>query len=289
MTIMSIYNAFIAPDENFGGNPSTVVLEADGLSEPEKNKILKNSETKDVVFVSKPTSKRADFRFQFFTNSEEIIISGHSSVAAFAALREHEMIEEGNFAIELVNGGIACASNRGGETYIEQQHPIYEEPSMDDIMSVLTATAVPMPNVLHGFMPMVVCSTSRSFVIGVKDLKTLENMKPDFEKLKKISADLDIIGFVFFSPETLYEKNDFSTRVFAPVVGVNEESASGTLAGALGCYVYDLQESEQDKFLIEQGYFMDPKKPSFIKVYMETEGRKFSGPRVGGFSKKASD
>ncbi|MFT7143987.1 MAG: PhzF family phenazine biosynthesis protein [Alphaproteobacteria bacterium] len=287
MTKTYIYNAFIAPKEEVGGNPATVVLNADGLSDAEKKKIVAGAQTDDTVFVLKPTKDRADFRLQYFINGEEMLLSGHATVAAVTCMKECGSLESGRYTLELMNGRFIHLSSKAEKVFLEQEHPIYEEPSMDDIMAVLTAAGVPMPSVLPGYMPMVVCATNRSFVIGVKDLETLKSIKPDFDKLAEISEGLDIVGFLFFSPETVHEENDFCIRVFAPAVGVNEDSASGTLAGALGCYVYDLQESEQERFNIEQGYFMEPERPSFVTVYVETEGRKFLGPRVGGTAKKA--
>tara|TARA_R110000868_G_scaffold218576_2_gene469287 strand:+ start:208873 stop:209739 length:867 start_codon:yes stop_codon:yes gene_type:complete len=279
-----IYNAFIAPDEEVGGNTATVILDADTLSGSEKEKIVADATTKDVVFVLKPTKERADLRLEYFVNGQTMVISGHATIAAIGCMFDNDLLGEGSLSLELMNGHIVYASYKDGMAYLEQEHPSYEEPSMEDIMSVLLAAGLSMTDVLPGYMPMVVCATNRSFVVGVQNLKILAKMKPDFEKLSALSRELDIIGFVFFSPETVHKENDFSTRVFAPAYGINEDSASGTLAGALGCYVYDLQESEQDTFYVEQGYFMEPKRPSFVKVYMETEGRKFLGPRVGGIA-----
>lgn len=282
-----IYKAFVVEDEQTGGNSALVVLDADDLSDTDKQKIVKKSDLKDVVFVNKPTSAKAHFKLDYFMAGAQTLISGHPTVAAFACMFDQGIIEEGAFSIELMNGHMVYVAYKNGIVYLEQEHPVYEEPSMEDIMSILDATGITLADLIPSLMPMLVEATNKSMVVGVKNMAVLKSITPNFEALKSISKELEVVGFIFYTSETVHEKNDFSTRVFAPLCGVDEDSASGTMAGALACYVYDLQESDQHTFSIEQGYLMTPACPSFVKVYMETEERKFSGPRVGGMARPA--
>lgn len=286
MTSQFVYAAFIAPDADKGGNPATVILDADALSADEKLSMAQAATTKDVVFVLSPTLERANYRFEYFIDNQPALICGHASVAALKCLKEQKSVEDGAYGIELSNGHIVYGALKDDKAYLEQEHPVYEEPALEDITALLMATQTAMTDILPGQMPMLVMASNRSLVVGVKNLDALKRVKPDFDKLKQISESLDVVGILFFSPETVNEENDYSTRVFAPRFGVNEESASGTLAGALGCYVFDLLESEKHKFMVEQGYFMEPAMPSLVNVYMETDERKFGGPRVGGLAKK---
>lgn len=282
-----IYNAFIVENEDTGGNVAHVVLDADDLSDDEKAEFAQKSDYRDVVFVSQSTLKRAHFKLDYFMAGERTLISGHPTIAAFACMFDEGIIKEDAFSVELMNGHVVYVAYKDGKVFLEQEHPVYEEPSMENIMSILDATGITLADLIPNHMPMLVLASNKSMVVGVKSLNVLKSLQPNFEKLKEISKELETVGCIFYSNETVHDQNDFSTRVFAPLYGVNEDSASGTLAGALACYMYDLQEAEQDTFAIEQGYLMNPPQPSFVKVYMETEERKFSGPRVGGRARPA--
>lgn len=286
MTQEYIYNAFVVESEKTGGNPAHVYLEADDISETEMKDIAQKAKYKDVVFVKKPTIQRAHFKLDYFMAGERTLISGHPTIAAFACMHDKAGLEEGAYSIELMNGRVVYVAYKEGKVYLEQEHPVYEEPSMDDIMAILDATGITLADLIPNHMPMLVLASNKSMVVGVKDMATLKKLQPNFDRLKEISEELEVIGFIFYTTEVVNKGNDFSTRVFAPLVGVDEDSASGTLAGALACYIYDLQEAEQDTFAIEQGYLLDPPVPSFVKVYMETEERKFLGPRVGGSARE---
>lgn len=287
MTQEFIYNAFVVETEKTGGNPAHIYLDADDLSEDDMKALAEKSEYKDVVFVRKPTIARAHYKLDYYMAGERTLISGHPTIAAFACMHDKLNLEEGAYSIELMNGRVVYVAYKEGKVYLEQEHPVYEEPAMADIMAIMDATGVTLADLIPNHMPMLVSATNKSMVVGVKTMDKLKAISPNFDKLKNISDELEVIGFIFYTPEVVNEGSDFSTRVFAPAAGVDEDSASGTLAGALACYIYDLQESEQDTFAIEQGYLMDPPQPSFVKVYMETESRKFLGPRVGGQAREA--
>ncbi|MEC8066340.1 MAG: PhzF family phenazine biosynthesis isomerase [Pseudomonadota bacterium] len=282
-----IYDAFVVEGEENSGNAAHIYLDADDLTAEDKASLAKKSSLKDVVFVSKPTLARAHYKLEYYMDGEQTLISGHPTIAAFACMYENSSMSEGAYSVELVNGRIVYVAYKDGKVFLEQEHPVYEEPSMEDIMSILDATGLTLADLIPNHMPMLVLASNKSMVVGVKSMDKLKAIQPSFEKLKNISEELEVVGFIFYTAETVHEDSDFSTRVFAPAVGVNEDSASGTLAGALGCYIYDLQEAEQDTFSIEQGYFMEQPRPSFVKVYMETEERKFLGPRVGGMARQA--
>ena len=60
---VQILNAFV--DNEKGGNPAGVVLNADNLSNEQKLKIAANIGLSETAFVSK--SNMADFKLDFFT------------------------------------------------------------------------------------------------------------------------------------------------------------------------------------------------------------------------------
>ncbi|MCK5731565.1 MAG: PhzF family phenazine biosynthesis protein, partial [Tenericutes bacterium] len=86
----------------------------------------------------------------------------------------------------------------------------------------------------------------------------------------------DVIGLHAFC---LDQEVDAYGRNFAPIVGINEESATGTSNGALGCYIYKYVK-EKEKYTLRQGYKM--KQPSEITTILESKDNQIQKVWVGG-------
>ena len=68
-------------------------------------------------------------------------------------------------------------------------------------------------------------------------------------------------------------------RNFAPLYGIDEESATGTSNCALACYLFHYGIKQQ-QYIFEQGYELN--NPSRIIVNIENDGTEITGVRVGG-------
>ena len=76
------------------------------------------------------------------------------------------------------------------------------------------------------------------------------------------------------------EDVDAYGRNFAPIVGINEESATGTSNGALGCYLNNYIDENKIKFTLRQGYSMN--KPSEITTLLLIKNDEVVTVFVGG-------
>jgi PhzF family phenazine biosynthesis protein len=72
------------------GNPVAVVLDADGLSVEEMQRLARWTNLSETTFVLRPTAVRADYRVRIFTPSTELPFAGHPSLGTC-----HAWIEEG--------------------------------------------------------------------------------------------------------------------------------------------------------------------------------------------------
>ena len=65
----------------------------------------------------------------------------------------------------------------------------------------------------------------------------LSKLTPNFEEMDKVSREHGAIGMhvYYLNPKPGITA---SVRNFSPVVGINEESATGTSAGALSCLLF---------------------------------------------------
>ncbi len=76
------------------GNPAGIVLNADGLTEEEMQRIAEKVGFNETSLVL--SSEIADIRMRFFTPGFEMDLCGHGTVATIFALRERGLLEEKN-------------------------------------------------------------------------------------------------------------------------------------------------------------------------------------------------
>ena len=274
---VAVVNAFVDGEE--GGNPAGVVLDADNLSRKQKQKVAKNLGLSETAFVSE--SDTADFKLEFFTPQRQIAHCGHATIATFSHLSQLGRISSGDTSKETIDG------NRRIEVlddfaYMEQTKPEYQDLS-NQADGIFEALGVYPEQILSD--PFVVNTGNSFLVLGVRSIKDLESLSPDFTKIDEISEQYDLIGFYIYSLETNVEKRDASTRMFAPRYGIQEESATGMAAGPLACFLHDHANMDQEIFYIEQGYSMQPASPSCIKVVLDRDDNTILSLKAGGVGK----
>uniref|UniRef100_UPI003D0F5A2C PhzF family phenazine biosynthesis protein n=1 Tax=Vibrio sp. TaxID=678 RepID=UPI003D0F5A2C len=107
----------------------------------------------------------------------------------------------------------------------------------------------------------------------------LDSLTPNFAAISKLSQEFNTIGFHVF--ELCNEKSTVAQcRNFAPLYGINEESATGSASGALGCYLVKHGITDSLTFSLEQGRAMGAL--SLIKVTIDSEQNIIHRVRVGG-------
>jgi PhzF family phenazine biosynthesis protein len=261
-----------------GGNPAGVVPEADQLSEADMQRIATIVGFSETAFVMK--SNHADYRVRFFTPAEEVDLCGHATIGAFHTMAALGLLKPGSYRQETRAGILGIEVKADLSVMMCQPLPVYSEIlDKHEIAASLQLETDEIPEAL----PVQIISTGlRDILIPVKSLEILNSLKPDMEKIKEISRKFNTAGYHVFTLES-YLQSNACCRNFAPLLGINEESATGTSNGALGCYLnqYGLIDSGQAGHLVlEQGYSM--KKPSEILVSLTLEGKEITGVRVGG-------
>lgn len=274
-----IVNAFI--DGAQGGNPAGVVVDADGLSFVQKLQVARQLGLSETAFVSR--SQHATVKLEFFTPTRQIPHCGHATIATFALLRQLGRLGDGAFSKETIDGDRDI--NIDGEVVLmEQRAPSYRILSTaselaDRIAASLGLSAAQLAGVIS---PAVVSTGNAFLLIGLADAAAVAAVQPDFALLESISEELDVIGYYVYSGGANGVDRHAGVRMFAPRFGIREESATGTAAGPLACYLRDYAGVDADEIVIEQGYLMQPPSPSVIKVRLAIEDGRIVRLMVGG-------
>ena len=271
-------------DMPFGGNPAGVVTEANSLNEDQMQLIAREMNLSETAFVT--PSDRADFKVRFFTPSSEIDLCGHATIGSFYALHEEGRLDSGRsvFTQETKAGVLEVERSfaDGRPVFMmTQAKPRFEDigASRGEIAGLLRINE----SELIEAAPLKVSTGIWWFVVGLKRLETIQNLKPDFTAMSDFSERHGLVGMIPFCFQTLDPEATLHMRAFAPFAGINEDPVCGTCNGCTGAYIahHRLIEFEKETDLVsEAGY--EVHRPGKVFVSLLREGSEVSRVKVGG-------
>lgn len=257
-----------------GGNPAGVVMEG-LLSESQMKKTAAVVNCSETAFVSE--SDEADFKVRFFTPVSEVDLCGHATIATFALMFLKKKLQAGKYSQQTKAGVLGIEIQPDGQIMMEQALPQFgEEIDKDEVAKVFGIDKKAFSDEL----PIQVVSTGlRDIIVPVRSFSILNGLKPDFEKVGVLAVKHNSAGFHFFTRDR--KGFDASCRNFAPHLGINEEPATGTASGALGCYLVRKGICSSGHVMVfEQGYSME--KPSAVKAVVSESNGVITKVQVGG-------
>lgn len=291
---MRLYFVDAFAERKLSGNPAPVLCDADGLSDADKQRIARELNASETIFVSR--SEVADFKVQFFTPWHEIDLCGHGTVGAFWVLASTGRVGSSHRAEGVVQvrqetrAGVLpvdihySPDGKLRKVMMYQQTPVFQAPSLD---RALIADILKTPaDELVDDLPILNVSTGRAkLMVPVRSQGALQAIAPDFERMADLCTKLGTNGFHVFTFETRHAESITTARHFAPTAGVNEDLVTGNAAGALGCYLvrhYRGLAPHQGRysFLMEQGYNFGREGKVYVDI--DQAGDAIASVRVGG-------
>ncbi len=272
-----ILTSFIS--ENGGGNKAAVVFDDFGLSESKMKSIAFTNNLSETAFVDMNHIKNNKVQIRYFTPEEEVDVCGHAALASFYILKQKHILEGSSFFHTTRAGNLEVRIDQN-ITFIEMAQPnLVCEVSVEDILNF---TDLKKEEIIlnKNFKISVISTGLKDIMLEVKDLKILKSMKIDKKIMTNFCIKNKFIGMHVVSRETMGKDSDFSCRNFAPAVGIDEESATGTSNASLIYYMTQKYDMDRQKvYKIEQGYFMALPSIIYVKIIEEKEKSKIF---VGG-------
>ncbi|TMP83375.1 phenazine biosynthesis protein PhzF [Pseudoalteromonas phenolica] len=265
-----------------GGNPAGVVLNADDLSYAEKLKIAQAVGYSETAFVSK--DEEVDFEVSFFTVTDEVNFCGHATLATFSTLFSKNLISAGKYKQRTKAGILSVNVEENGRVVMEQTCPTYLQTfEYKDIAQLI---GLPLDILSSTQLPIEVISTGLHDVIVPVPSGYLDKLQIDNEKLSEFCEKHDLIGMHAFELNNSESEFTASCRNFAPLLGIPEESATGSSSGALACYLakHVFKDKESHDFIFEQGRAMGC--GSRLSASVQLENAQVSKVEVGGEAKE---
>jgi PhzF family phenazine biosynthesis protein len=285
--------------ERFGGNPATVVLDADGQSDATMASIAREFSHAEVAFVSAATAADHDLRVRFFNARKEAPFVGHATLAAHAVLLALGRRAPGALRQASGTGILEVQAITGAGS------PLFEfrqtAPELDNPLPLKTtlrvAEALRLPATsLDEMMPARIARKGSSrLLVPVGNARALEGLAPNFETLLELGRELGAEGFFVFSvngaKRTVSAAQGMTTesRMFCPALGINEDPASGNAHVMLAAYLCEMGQIgiHQNGFLGLQGRFMQ--RPAQIHVRVERERSALVAAHIGGHAVLVSE
>lgn len=246
--MVDVYVAVAFSKDAKGGNKAGVVLGRSELTSVQKAAIAKEMGYSETAFVL--DSDKADFKLQYFTPTEEVPLCGHATIAAFSTLKLLNMLDKLDCTIETEAGILNIHIKDDGLILMEQNRPAYLEVLDSDIF-----TGCIERNFIDYRFPIQIVSTGLNDVmLPVDSVEHLEQLSPDLEMIANMSKEKEVVGVHAF---TMIKESDVTAicRNFAPLYGIDEESATGTANCALACYLFKYYK-QQSQYVFEQGHNM---------------------------------
>lgn len=260
----TLYQVDVFTREPFAGNPAGVVLDAEGLTDTQMQKIaseLKNSET---AFLFPPEGDDHDFVARFFTPTTEVPMCGHATLGANYA-RAVELGLSSVVARQKTKTGIIPVEVRKCDTGYKVamvQHDIQISPPVDDLLvnEVMLSLGL-APSDLDDRCPVQVVSTGHSkLIVGLSSAAALDAIVPEFEKLAAIGREHKFAGYFVFTLDIPDADLLADCRMFAPQIGIAEDPVTGNGNAPLGVYLVHNglvpHDGQQLEFTSRQGRAM---------------------------------
>ncbi len=275
------YQVDVFTDQVFGGNPLAVFVDPGNLNEETHLDIAREMNLSETTFVYPPENPQADFKIRIFTPGKELPFAGHPTLGTAHILWETEKIssQRDSVILELRTGLIKV--NRSQE-YLFMDQPL---PDFGDTVNAVDPVAEALtlhPDEIDSRFPLQIVSTGLpALYVPLRSLKALQSLELNFAVLREVLGNVDMI--YVFTGETRDPESTVHSRAFAPFIGIPEDPATGSAAGALGAYLVHhkfIENLDSSSIVIEQGFEMN--RPSIIRVSVGQTDGKIKSIQVGG-------
>jgi trans-2,3-dihydro-3-hydroxyanthranilate isomerase len=284
----TFYQVDVFTNVPFGGNPLAVVFDCDGLKDQDMQSIAREMNLSETTFVLPPGNIPVDFIVRIFTPEKELPFAGHPTLGTAHILRETGKLLSGNYRIKFsMKSGIVTVVEGENENllFMDQLLPDFHQ-TLNCAEEIGTALGILTEDISLTDRPVQIVSTGLPvLLVPVVSLKVLENIKVNNTKLRQFLSQLDADLIYTFTSQTFDENATIHSRSFAPELGISEDPATGSAAGAAGAYLVKnklISKEDSGQIFIEQGHMIG--RPSSLFVSIMQNGEKISSVKVGGES-----
>lgn len=250
----------------FGGNPAGVVLlDGNFPNDSLMQQVAAELRYSETAFVRRDGAD--EFTVRYFTPRSEVDLCGHATIATFGLLWQLGKVGDNVCMNHTLAGDLEVMAGERVMMQMATPRMVGEVKDVERLCRIMQC-AVPL-------LPVEIISTGLpDIMLPVQSEEELEALAPDMAALAALSRELEVVGVHAFVQTG--DRYTAHVRNFAPLYGVDEESATGTANAALTHYL-------QRQGLIQQGSecsFMQGEKmgrPSVVETLLRPDGTIYVG------------
>jgi trans-2,3-dihydro-3-hydroxyanthranilate isomerase len=274
-------------DKPLAGNPLAVVLDAEDLESEAMQRIAREFNLSETVFVLPAENPAHTAAVRIFTPARELPFAGHPTVGTAVCLAAGRFRDPGQhdavIVLEEKVGPVRCGVKVSDSIgFAEFDCPKLPEPAGKAAPKDLAAAALDLSPADIGFENHVtsVWSAGVTFhYVPVRNMAVLARSKPSRTSwTQAFGSD----GAFLYTRETEGHDHAFRARMFAPEHGIDEDPATGSAVAALpgAVHEFDALTDGDHAAIIEQGFEMG--RPSLIRLETTVAGGRLTNVRIGG-------
>lgn len=277
--------ADVFTDQPFGGNPLAVLPDAEGLTADQMQKLAREFNLSETVFVLPPENPAHTKLLRIFVPTSEIPFAGHPTIGAALVLAATGALDLNDLRTDIVfemKAGpvpVTIESNDGRPskaTLTAPQKPEFRDAPPIDVVAALLSLSpdqiIKAEAASCGNPFLLVQVNSRSILGAARiNMPILDRIRPDaFATEPLVFTDEAPDGF------------DYQARMFAPVHGIPEDPATGSAAAAFAGWLghHDSMTDGTISRVIAQGVEMG--RPSRLEIEVDKREGQVSAVRVTG-------
>lgn len=275
----------------FGGNPLAVFPDGRGLDTEQMQRVARELNLSETVFVLPPQDPGHTRRLRIFTPGTELPFAGHPTVGTAIVLASIGEIpvqgaetriafEEGVGPVPVLiraEGGVPVFAQLSAARLPATGPP---PPAVEELAELLSIDPV---DVLTGDdAPENVSAGVPFLFVPVRDRSVLARCRVRMDRWDALLAGPEAPELYVFSRDPELPGSHFRARMFGPGLGIPEDPATGGAVTAFGGYV-GVRASERNgtlRFTIEQGFEMG--RPSLLHLEVDKRDGEVAAVRVGG-------
>ncbi len=268
------------------GNPLAVVLDSDGLDGAAMQRIAREFNLSETVFVSEPHDPVNAARIRIFTPATELPFAGHPTVGTavlLAKLQAPDLLagQDVGLVLEETIGPVTCSvrHRRGEAAHASFDVPRLPEPAGAPPSTAALAALTGLEPQAIGFARHEPARLSAGVAFTFVPLASLAALA---RVVLRGGEDGPRQAFYFYAPDGSGRPHAFRARMMATGLGVREDPATGAAAAAFAGALLkgeQLRDGDHDCTL-EQGVEMG--RPSLLGLSFSVEAGRLARIAVGG-------
>ena len=275
-------------DTPLAGNQLAVFTETAGLTAAQMQAMTRETKFSECTFVQPPELAGTDVRLRIFGPANEMPFAGHPVIGSAFALADDGIIAAGknDFTFGLGIGPTLVELEWQGDrlrfAWMTQQKPTYG-PTFSAPPALAAALGLDASALRPGVLPQEVSCGSAFMFVPLASRAAVDQAVVDTRAVAVAfeSAKLTRRGLFIFSTEP---GTDGAT-CYSRMMGANEDPATGSASGPLGCYLVKhglVSPDRASEIVSTQGVKMG--RPSRIHIKLDLRGGEITRVRVGGTS-----